>query len=59
MLKAEQSSHLLFMVLLQEKNYAEDGFLSHRQGFILELILIHFSILDSREIQLSFAIFLS
>lgn len=58
MLKAEQSSLLLLMVLLQEKNYAEDSFLSHRQGFILELILIHFSILDNKEIQWSLARFL-
>lgn len=54
MLKAEQSSLLLPVVLLQEKNYAEKSFLSH----ILELILIRFSILDSKEIQWSFARFL-
>lgn len=54
MLKAEQSSLLLPMVLLQEKNYAENSFLSH----ILKLILMRFSILDSKEIQWSFARFL-
>lgn len=37
MLKAEVSSHLLLMVLLQEKNFAEYSFTSYRESFIPKL----------------------